>query len=72
MVIELSGVQFQIELVLRARSVLNHRHDLDMHTRMAGGQLRINFTRIFEVVTKLPESRSGEDNLQNFENTTEI
>ena len=36
------------------------------------GQLRINFTSIFKVVTKLPESRSDEGNLENFENTREI
>ena len=29
-------------------------------------QLRINFTRIFKVFTKLPESRSDEGNLENF------
>ena len=38
----------------------------------AGGQLRINFTSIFKVFTKLPESRSDEGNLENFENTSEI
>ena len=38
----------------------------------ARGQLRINFTRIFKVFTKLPESRSDEGNLENFENTSEI
>ena len=31
----------------------------------ARGQLRINFTRIFKVFTKLPESRSDEGNLEN-------
>ena len=36
------------------------------------GQLRINFTCIFKVFTKLPESRSDEGNLENFENTSEI
>ena len=36
------------------------------------GQLRINFTSIFKVFTKLPESRSDEGNLENFENTSEI
>ena len=36
------------------------------------GQLRINFTSIFKVFTKLPESRSDEGNLENFENTREI
>ena len=35
-------------------------------------QLKINFTRIFKVFTKLPESRSDEGNLENFENTSEI
>ena len=35
-------------------------------------QLRINFTSIFKVFTKLPESRSDEGNLENFENTSEI
>ena len=35
-------------------------------------QLRINFTSIFKVFTKLPESRSDEGNLENFENTNEI
>ena len=38
----------------------------------ARGQLRINFTHIFKVFTKLPESRSDEGNLENFENTSEI
>ena len=38
----------------------------------ARGQLRINFTRIFKGFTKLPESRSDEGNLENFENTSEI
>ena len=38
----------------------------------ARGQLRINFTRIFKVFTKLPESRSDEGNLENFENTSEV
>ena len=33
----------------------------------ARGQLRINFTSIFKVFTKLPEG-----NLENFENTSEI
>ena len=28
--------------------------------------------RIFKVSTKLPESRSDEDNLENFENASEI
>ena len=32
----------------------------------------INFTRIFKVSTKLPESRSDKGNLENFENTSEI
>jgi len=36
----------------------------------ARGQLRINFTRIFNVFTKLPESQSEEGNLENFENTS--
>ena len=36
------------------------------------GQLRINFTSIFKVFTKLPESRSDEGDLENFENTSEI
>ena len=36
------------------------------------GQLRINFTRIFKVFTKLPESGSDEGNLKNFENASEI
>ena len=31
--------------------------------------LRINFTRIFKVFAKLPESRSNQGNLENFENT---
>ena len=35
----------------------------------AWGQLRINFTRIFKLFTKLPESRGDEGNLENFENT---
>ena len=38
----------------------------------ARGQLKINFTSIFKVFTKLPESRSDEGNLENFENTSEI
>ena len=38
----------------------------------ARGQLRINFTSIFKVFTKLPEYRSDESNLENFENTSEI
>ena len=38
----------------------------------ARGQLRNNFTRIFKVFTKLPESRSDEGNLENFENASEI
>ena len=38
----------------------------------ARGQLRINFTSIFKDFTKLPESRSDEGNLENFENTSEI
>ena len=38
----------------------------------ARGQLRINFTRIFKVFTKLSESRSDEGNLENFENASEI
>ena len=37
----------------------------------ARGQLRINFTSIFKVFTKLPKSRSDEGNLENFENTSE-
>ena len=36
------------------------------------GQLRINFMSIFKVFTKLPELRSKEGNLENFENTSEI
>ena len=35
-------------------------------------QLRINFMSIFKVFTKLPESRSDEGNLENFENACEI
>ena len=38
----------------------------------ARGQLRINFTHIFKVLTKLPELRSDEGNLEKFENTSEI
>ena len=38
----------------------------------ARGQLRINFTRIFKVFITLPESRSDEGNLENFENAREI
>ena len=38
----------------------------------ARGQLRINFMCILKVFTKLPESRSDEGNLENFENTSEI
>ena len=41
-------------------------------TAWARGQLRINFTSIFKVFTKLLESRSDEGNLENFENTSEI
>ena len=40
--------------------------------RMGLRQLRINFTSIFKVFTKLPESPSDEGNLENFENTGEI
>ena len=35
-------------------------------------QLRINFTSIFKVFTKLPGSRGHEGNLENFEITSEI
>ena len=35
-------------------------------------QLRINFTSIFKVFTKLPESLRDSGNLENFENTSEI
>ena len=38
----------------------------------AQGQLRINFTGILKVFTKLPKSRSDEGNLEHFENTSEI
>ena len=38
----------------------------------ARGQLRIYFASIFKVFTKLPESRSDEGSLENFENTSEI
>ena len=38
----------------------------------AQGQLKINFTSIFKVFTKLPASQSDEGNLENFENTSEI
>ena len=34
-------------------------------TAWAWGQLRINFMRIFKVITKLPESRSDKGNLEN-------
>ena len=37
----------------------------------ARGQLKFNFTPIFKVFTKLPESRSEDGNLENFENTSE-
>ena len=37
-----------------------------------GQLLRINFTSIFTVCTKFPESRSDEGNLENFENTSEV
>ena len=57
MVIGVSGVQ--LVYVIRIRV-------------WARGQLRINFTRILKVFTKLPESRSDEGNLENFENTSEI
>ena len=43
-----------------------------VYVTWARGQLRINFTSIFKVFTKLPESRSDEGNLENFENTSEI
>ena len=36
------------------------------------GKLRINYTRIFKVFTKLAESRSDEGNLENIENKSEI
>ena len=38
----------------------------------ARGQLRINFTSIFKVFKKLPQSRSDKGNLENFENTSTI
>ena len=41
-------------------------------TAWGRGQLRINFTSIFKVFTKLPESQSDSGNLENFENTSEI
>ena len=47
-------------------------HDLVYVIAWARVQLRINFTRIFKVLTKFPESRSDEGNLENFENTCEI
>ena len=36
------------------------------------GRLRINFSCIFKVFTKLPELRGNKDNLENFESTSEI
>ena len=36
------------------------------------GLLRINFTLIFKFFIKLLELRSDKDNLENFENTSEI
>ena len=36
------------------------------------GKLGKNFTRIFKVFTRLPESRSDEGNLENFENKSKI
>ena len=50
------------------------QHVVLLHILIAWGrgQLRINFTSIFKVFTKLPESRSDEGNLENFENTSEI
>ena len=47
-------------------------HDLVNVIAWARVQLRINFTGTFKVFTKLPESRSDEGNLENFENTGEI
>ena len=41
-------------------------------TRLGQSRVRINFTSIFKVFTKLPELRSDEGNLENFENTSEI
>lgn len=38
-------------------------------TAWAWGQLRINFMRIFKVITKLPESRSDKGNLENNNNS---
>ena len=47
-------------------------HDLVNVIAWARVQLRINFMGTFKVFTKLPESRSDEGNLENFENTGEI
>ena len=50
--------------------IVLHNHKLVYVIAWARGQLRINFTRIFKVFTKLPESRSDDDNLENLENTS--
>ena len=59
-------------LHLQAASLLSHTRFLGYVIAWGRGQLRINFTSIFKVFTKLPESRSDEGNLENFENTSEI
>ena len=38
--------------------------------KLARGQLRINFSRIFKALAKFTESRSDEGNLETFEKTT--
>ena len=54
------------------KSFDNNQNYLVYVIAWARGQLRINFTSIFKVFTKLPESRRDEGNLENFENTSEI
>ena len=46
--------------------------ELEYVSAWGRGQLRINFTSIFKVFTKLPKSRSDKGNLENFESTSEI
>ena len=47
-------------------------HGIIVKCNHMGPRAIINFMRIFKVSTKLPESRSNEGNLENFENTSEI
>ena len=66
-----TAVFWPIFLVIKAKQ--NQRNCCFVYViAWARGQLRINFTHIFKVFTKLPESRSDEGNLENFENASEI